>query len=363
MQILKSSFSGGSRMVKLVLLASSITSVAFAQSTDWPQFGGPHRNFKADSKGLASSWPDGGPRKLWNRELGEGYSAIVADGKTLFTMYRKGDNEVVIALDGLTGKTIWEYSYAAAFLKGMDMGNGPGPHSTPLVTGAHVYAAGVNSKLHCLNKLTGKLVWSHDLWKELGGTFIDTGYSCSPIAYKETVIVTLGGPGRAIVAFNQQDGVVVWRKHDFENSPSSPTLIKVEGQDQLVAFMANGVVGLDPNNGDLLWEHPHVTKWNLNISVPVWGEDNLLFCSSAYDVGSRVLQLTRAATRRQSRNSGTTVASGCIKITQFVLAIRSTARAGTSVPRSSPRSTSRRGSCSGKSAASPKRASSTPMES
>ena len=59
--------------------------------------------------------------------------------------------------------------------------------------------------------------------------------------------------------------------------------------------MFDEVAGVDPNNGDLLWSHPHKTDSGLNISTPVWGEGNLLFCSSAYDGGSRVLKLTNAS--------------------------------------------------------------------
>ena len=40
--------------------------------SDWLQWGGPARNFMADAKGLASTWPAGGPKKLWCRALGEG---------------------------------------------------------------------------------------------------------------------------------------------------------------------------------------------------------------------------------------------------------------------------------------------------
>ena len=128
----------------------------------------------------------------------------------------------------------------------------------------------------------------------MGGKKLDRGYSrCSPIAYNDKVIVTVGGPGQAVVAFRQTDGEIVWKKHDFIPSPASPLLIDVDGQEQLVVFMANEIVGLNPTTGDLLWSHPHVTKWGLNISTPVWGEDNLLFCSSAYGVGSRVLKLSR----------------------------------------------------------------------
>ncbi len=76
-------------------------------------------------------------------------------------------------------------------------------------------------------------------------------------------------------------------------APASPILIDVDGQEQLVVFAPSEVVGLDPNNGDLLWSHPHETQYGLNISTPVWGDGNLLFTSSAYDGGSRVIRLSR----------------------------------------------------------------------
>jgi outer membrane protein assembly factor BamB len=103
----------------------------------------------------------------------------------------------------------------------------------------------------------------------------------------------VGGPGSALMAFNQKDGAVVWRKHDFKNSTSSPILIDVDGQEQIVAFMFGELVGVEPNSGELLWSHPHPTEYGLNTSTPVWGEDNLLFVSSAYGGGSRALKLTR----------------------------------------------------------------------
>src|SRR5688572_2858099 len=84
--------------------------------------------------------------------------------------YRKGENEVVIALDAATGKTVWEYSYATPFSPQYDMSNGPGPHATPLVTGNLVFTSGATGKLHCLDKKSGKVLWSHDLLNEFHGT-------------------------------------------------------------------------------------------------------------------------------------------------------------------------------------------------
>src|ERR1044072_879309 len=116
----------------IVLALMTATTAALAQSSDWAQWGGPHRNFIAETKGLAPSWPATGPRHLWDRKLGEGYSAMGVEGGMLFTMYPKADNEVAVALDATAGKTLWQHSYPAPFSPEYDMSNGPGPHATPL---------------------------------------------------------------------------------------------------------------------------------------------------------------------------------------------------------------------------------------
>lgn len=267
--------------------------VDLRSQSDWSQWGGPSRNFTTNSKGLAAAWPSTGPKRLWSRPLGAGHSAILVSGNTLYTMYNQGEQEVVIALAADTGKTIWEYKYDAPSPAGMDYEFGVGPHSTPLLVGGLLYTVGATGKLFALDKKTGKVAWAHDLWTEYGGTKRGRGYSCSPIAYKNTVILTLGGPGQALIAFNQKDGTVAWKNQTLDMSPSSPIIVNVDGQDQLIAFLGKVVAGIDPNNGNLLWSHPHVTEWGLNISTPIWGNDNLLFISSAYSGGSRVLKLTQ----------------------------------------------------------------------
>ena len=265
---------------------------AMAQS-DWLQWGGPTRNFVSTAKGLAASWPEKGPRQLWSRPLGEGHSSIITSGNTLYTMYSQGEQEIVIALAADTGKTIWEHKYDAP-TAGMNYKEGLGPHSTPLLVGDRLFTIGAIGKFYALDKKTGKVLWFHDLWKEYNGTKMGRGYSCSPLLYKNTIILTLGGQGQTLIAFNPTDGTVAWKNQSLDMSPASPIIINVDGQDQMVAFMGKVIAGLDPNNGELLWSHPHVTDWGLNISTPVWGSDNLLFLSSAYSGGSRVLKLTRS---------------------------------------------------------------------
>src|SRR5271168_4929600 len=107
-------------MIPIVLLAAGLSA---ADLPEWPQFGGPHRNFMVDSTGLASQWPAAGPKQLWSRALGEGYSEITVDHGMLYTMNRSGDNEVVVALDAATGKTRWEHLYPAP-MNGLALENG-----------------------------------------------------------------------------------------------------------------------------------------------------------------------------------------------------------------------------------------------
>jgi outer membrane protein assembly factor BamB len=174
--------------------------------------------------------------------------------------------------------------------------------------------------MQAFDKQSGNVVWSHDLWREYGGKLMDRGYSCSPLAWKNTVIVTVGGAGQALMAFDQKTGAVVWKKQDFVISPSSPVIINVDGQDQLVIALADHIVGMNPDTGDLLWSQPHKCDWGLNISLPVWGADNILVVSSAYSGGSRALQLNQSggkttvkelwASRRMRVHHGTMIRVG-----------------------------------------------------
>ncbi len=307
------------RILLTLLLFLSLNVSALAQSPGWPQFGGPQRNFMVDAKGLAAAWPADGPKRLWSRELGEGHSSIVADGDRLYTMYSKGGQEFVIALDASNGKTIWEKSNAAP-TAGLAMENGNGPHATPALAGDLLFTVGVIGKLQAFDKQTARVVWSHDLWRDYGGKLMDRGYSCSPLAWKNTVIVTVGGAGQALMAFDQKTGAVVWKKQEFVISPSSPVIINVDGEDQLVIALADHIVGMNPNTGDLLWSHPHNGDWGLNISLPVCVAGNILVVSSAYSGGSRALQLNQQdgkttvkelwASRRMRVHHGTMIRVG-----------------------------------------------------
>ena len=290
----------------LALLATGPAPLARQAPASWPQWGGPNRNFMSDARGLASKWPASGPKKLWSRALGEGHSSIAADGGRLYTMYRplgmlavvrRSQEEVVAALDAATGATIWEHRYPSS-TSGIDFSQGAGPHATPLITADRVFAAGSRKELFALDRANGQMVWSHDLIKEFGAPGPDRGYSCSPLLYNGTIVVSVGGPGQTLAAFNEKTGALVWKAGDFKTSPSSPIVIDLDGQKQLLYFGGDEIVGVDPSNGRTLWTYPHKTNWGLNISTPIWSAaDHLLFVSSAYGTGSRAIELHQAGGR------------------------------------------------------------------
>lgn len=301
------------------LLGVTAATVAFTQATgpaaypaagEWRQWGGPNRNFIVDGAALADEWPASGPTILWSRPLGLGHSSIVVDEGRLFTLYRPGQEgsgsfaaeEAVIALDAATGKTLWEHKYAS---EPLNFRFGAGPHATPLVVGSLVFTGGTNKQIHAFDKATGKVVWSHDLVADFGAPptlirpAVKAGYACSPVAYKNTIILSAGGDGQAVMAFRQSDGELVWKSGDFLTAEAAPLLIDVDGQTQAVVFGGQTINGLDPDTGEMLWSHAHDTNGDMNNSMPVWGDGNILFLTSAYNAGSRALRLTRQGEKTQ----------------------------------------------------------------
>jgi outer membrane protein assembly factor BamB len=293
---------GAARLMLLTAIAVAPATTLGQTTPSWTQWGGAGRDFMSDSKGLASSWPSSGPKKLWSRGLGEGHSAVLVENGRLYTMYRQitgqpsvSHEEVVAALDAASGKTIWEFKYPAP-PSGIQFDQGFGPHSTPLIVGNRLFAASSRSELFALDKTTGKRIWSHDFVKEFNAPLTARGYSGSPLLYNGTIIMTMGGPNQAVAAFDQASGKLLWKNGYFVWAPASPILIDVDKQPQLVVFGGDVVTGMDPANGRELWRHPHKTDWGLNISTPVWVADqHLLLVSSAYGVGTRALELRHAA--------------------------------------------------------------------
>lgn len=252
---------------------------AKSQPPAWTQWGGPHRNFQTEASGLQDTWPTSGPVVVWKRPLGEGYSSPAVENGVLYTMYGRPREEIVLAANAADGKTMWESATPMTFQSDApEMGNGP--YSTPLVVGDRLFTTGVAGRLQCLDKKSGKVLWTQQLWTDHHGSRMMYGYASSPIAFRDTVIVPVGGPGKAVMAFRQADGSVAWSQNNYGNVYSSPILIDVSGLEQLALVMDGAVIGVNPHNGDLQWQVPFKADYSIAVATPVWGPDNLLFVSS-----------------------------------------------------------------------------------
>ena len=137
---------------------------------DWPQWGGPDRDFTVEARELSRNWGEDGPPVAWERPLGAGFASIVGDKSRLFTAFRDGDEEIVVALNRKDGKTLWEYGYAAPVVKSEALSThyGEGPNGTPLLVGRKLVTLGFTGQVHCLDAKKGQLLWSHDLAQEFG---------------------------------------------------------------------------------------------------------------------------------------------------------------------------------------------------
>jgi outer membrane protein assembly factor BamB len=289
-----------------------------AATADWPQWGGPNRDFTVATVGLADQWPEGGPRKIWHRELGDGYSSILFSDGVLYTMYRKTrleEEEAIVALDASSGEIIWEHKYPSPLTKPVEEW-GHGPNATPLIVGKRLFAIGTNADVKCLDKKNGKVLWTRDLVQEGVAVPADgVGYIASPIAYKNTIILRVGNgrhrdpenqntdraparpevavaKGQSILALDQATGRIIWKGLDFETGASSPMLINFAGQDQLVLYVKGGVIGVEPNKGELLWRYEIPER--STIMSPVWNGEDLLLWSSENEGGyGTAIKLTK----------------------------------------------------------------------
>src|SRR5687768_6706223 len=87
-----------------------------AAGVAWTQWGGPHRNFTTEASGIKDTWPASGPRVVWKRKLGEGYSSPAVESGVLYSMYGRRGEEVVFAANADTGQTVWEHATPMTFV-------------------------------------------------------------------------------------------------------------------------------------------------------------------------------------------------------------------------------------------------------
>jgi outer membrane protein assembly factor BamB len=117
------------------------------------------------------------------------------------------------------------------------------------------------------------------------------------LAFGDTIILPMGRAegdereGSSLVAFDQASGDVVWQRHTFRIEHSSPILITFGGKQQLVQCTRRALIGVDPADGDLLWEYayPDADPFEGIFATPVWnGKDVVMFSSRKVGVAVKL---------------------------------------------------------------------------
>lgn len=82
---------------------------------DWPCFLGPRHTGISGETGLLAKWPAEGPKRLWDHEVGTGYSAPSVRGNRLVIHHRLKDEEISECLRADTGAPLWKHSEPSQF--------------------------------------------------------------------------------------------------------------------------------------------------------------------------------------------------------------------------------------------------------
>jgi outer membrane protein assembly factor BamB len=271
---------------------------------DFPQFLGPRRDARLTGLRLRRDWRADPPRLVWRREIGAGWSTLVAVNGFAVTLEQRGDDELVTCYELATGQPRWFHATAA---RHQTVLGGVGPRSTPTIDQGRVYALGATGVLRCLDGATGQPIWTEDLLARIGVTAredqraIEWGRANSPLIVDDLVVVPLGGPldgpWVSLAAFDKVSGHLVWMGGDSQASYSSPVLTTLAERRQIVIVNEADVSGHDPATGQTLWKHPWPgsSHGNASVSQAVPLPNDRVLLSKGYLGGAKLLQLTPAS--------------------------------------------------------------------
>jgi outer membrane protein assembly factor BamB len=275
----------------LFLAAASLTQPQADRS--WPEWRGPGRAAVVNAGQVPARWPASFNR-AWTVPVGEGYASPVVGGGLAFIHSRQDPQEVVTAVDIVTGKVRWREAYPAPFNKnGYAVKMGKGPNATPLLAGGRLFVLGASGHLLALDAASGKRLWTKDFSSLIDTSKLFCGTAASPILANSAVVVQVGSDvrGGQIVALDPVTGAERWLWKGDGPGYASPILLGFQGVEHLVTLTNKSIVGLDAQKGSLLWSIPFPDEWHENIVTPVWTGRELVV--SGIRQGTRAFRLTR----------------------------------------------------------------------
>lgn len=276
------------------LIIISAVCCSSLSADDWPQWGGPVGDIVWRESGIVDELPTNEllPR-VWSAPVAEGYSGpAVADGKVFLTdRMAKARTERVICFDAESGKELWKLEYPSRYTVSYPAG----PRATPVVDGDRVYTIGAVGQMYCLNSFTGAEVWKKDFQTDFGTKLPIWGMAAAPLLDGDKLITLVGGKDNGlVVAFDKTTGKEIWRAlNDPVIGYAPPVIYEFGGRRQLIIWHPSAVSSLDPETGEVIWEHLWNIRAGLSIPMPRQVGDRL-FLTSFYN-GPLMLNVTANA--------------------------------------------------------------------
>ena len=273
----------------LLIALLTLSSISlFSAPITWEQWRGPNRDGKiADSE---FAWPKNlkGIKKEWRKELSEGYSSPIVATDRVFTVETKNKaNEITRAFDRKSGKQIWELSWKGSMkVPFFARKNGSWVRSTPIYSKGTLYVGGIRDVLVAIDGQTGKEKWRVDFVAKEKSTVPTFGFVSSPIISNDHLYVQAGAQ---IVKIKCSDGSKVWGAMKDDRAMngsafSSLVIAEVAGKNQLLAQTREELAGLDLSSGNVMWKYKVKAFRGMNILTPTVIGDTLF--TSSYGGGS-----------------------------------------------------------------------------
>ena len=300
---LKPIFSMPVLLVAAVLVSTSVAhgvdqpadAKTVAPSGHWPQWRGPNRDNIARETGLAKQWPEQGPPLVWRvHGLGDGISTVSLAGGRIFALSQYDKTEYVRALDERTGKHLWTARLAEALPQSRLMRWLT--QRPPTVEGECVYAISLQGELACLQTADGKEVWRKNYTSDFAGQRGTFGYSDCPIAEGDKLICTPGGEEASIIALDKQTGKTLWKCAVPDGGAAAyanGVVAEIGGRRQFVTFLANTLVGVAVDDGQVLWRQDGVSDRGSHPHTPLVRNDQII-CVNAFGNGIKLLKVAHS---------------------------------------------------------------------
>jgi outer membrane protein assembly factor BamB len=283
------------RFRRLALILWLLVPMGMA-AADWPQFLGPTRNGIYTGAPLRNHWDDNGPKIVWQKKIGAGFSSPVVAGGKLILFHRVGAEEIVECLNATNGQTIWKHPYTATFKDPIKLDEGP--RATPAISDGKVYSYGADGILLCLDMATGDKVWSVNTRIDFQAQRPWFGMACSPLIEGNALLLNVGATNKmGVAAFDKKTGAVLWRSTSDRCTGSSPVCATIHDRRYALFLTGSRLVGVDPADGKIQFQFPWVPHGYGPVvgATPVVVNDSI-FLSAIYTLGSSMLWVNAAGT-------------------------------------------------------------------